>query len=110
MVVSGTVVIDDVEIGLTDDDVHDLNELSSITTLTLSGEEIIVRPDYEVEQEPRFGEGDRVCHVSDRASQGTVVGLTDDPRYPFDVTWDDEETLGGAYGADELVNADEDAS
>lgn len=40
----GIVVLDDVPINLTDDDANDLNEGSSITTLTTTGEEVAVYP------------------------------------------------------------------
>lgn len=43
---TGVVRVDDVDIELTQEDAHDLNELSGVTTLTTNGEEVIVRPDW----------------------------------------------------------------
>ncbi len=35
------------------------------------------------ESEPPYGEGDRVYSATEPVGEGTVVGLTDDPRTPW---------------------------
>ncbi len=50
----GLAFIDDAEIYLSDEDAHDLNELASITTLTTSGEEVAIYPDYAFDNETEW--------------------------------------------------------
>ncbi len=57
--------------------------------------------------EPPYGDGDRVLSATEPVGEGTVVGLTDDPRAPYAVAWDDEDVIGGAYAADELRSAED---
>lgn len=47
----GIIDIDGDKIELTIADAHDLNELSSITVLTLDGEPVRIKPDYDIPEE-----------------------------------------------------------
>lgn len=50
LVAPGTIDIDCEKIELSAADAHDLNELSTITAHTLDGEQVRIKPDYEIEE------------------------------------------------------------